>query len=86
MKSWLGSVTNVTHRQRHYDYPRQLHREILMTVFEFSVDVLLPCAWKIIGGLSDLSALSDLPDLADLTDLHDEMGKKTDPYGARGPI
>ena len=35
MKSWLGSVTNVTHRRRHYDYPPQLHWETLMSEFRF---------------------------------------------------
>ena len=39
MKSWLGSVTNVTHRRRHYDYPPQLHWETLMSEFRFSVDM-----------------------------------------------
>ena len=35
MKSWPGSVTNVIQRRRHYDYPRQLHRETLMSEFRF---------------------------------------------------
>ena len=73
MKSWLGSVTNVTHRRRHYDYPPQLHWETLMSEFRFSIDMFVPVKLGQTIGHDGVSANISLQQLGQRSTLEDPI-------------